>query len=156
MRKFLTAMATMAAVVGVMVMPMSVTVAQDANKAAYDKRSKAMKSNGESMGVLGKIAKGEAPYTPDAVKAAETVSAVSKELAGLFPAGSAVGESRAKPNIWTNWPDFQNKAKALVDPADKLVAAAKTGNKDEIGKALGAVGGACKACHDDYRAPPKT
>ena len=156
MRKFLAAMAAMAVIVGVAVMPVAVSLAQDANMVAYDKRSKTMKSMGEAMGVLGKVAKGEAPYSPDTVKAAETVSAIAKDVAGLFPAGSAVGESRAKPNIWTSWPDFQNKAKALSEPADKLVPAAKTGNKDEIGKALGAAGGACKACHDDYRVPAKT
>lgn len=153
MRKFLMAIAATAVVA---LAPMAVSLAQDASTAAYEKRSKTMKSIGESMGALGKVAKGEAPYSPDAVKAAENVSALAKDIAGLFPAGSAVGESRAKPNIWTSWPDFQAKAKAMTDPADKLVVAAKTGNKDEIGKALGVAGGACKACHDDYRAPPKT
>lgn len=156
MRKFLIAMGAMAVIAGVAVAPMAVSVAQDANKAAYDKRSKAMKSIGDSMGALGKVAKGETPYSPDAVKAAETVSVLAKDIAGLFPAGSGITESRSKPNIWTAWPDFQAKAKAMMDPADKLVVAAKTGNKDEIGKALGAAGAACKACHDDYRAPPKT
>ena len=33
----------------------------------------------------------------------------------------------------------------------KLVAATKTGNIDTIKAAVGATGGSCKACHDNFR-----
>lgn len=35
---------------------------------------------------------------------------------------------------------------------EKLDAAAKTGNLDQIKAAVGPVGRACKACHDDFQA----
>jgi len=34
----------------------------------------------------------------------------------------------------------------------KLAAAAQSGNLDNIKAAVNATGGACKACHDDFRA----
>jgi cytochrome c556 len=34
---------------------------------------------------------------------------------------------------------------------NKLNAAAKTGNLDQIKAGVGAVGQSCKACHDNYR-----
>jgi cytochrome c556 len=126
--------------------------AQDASKAAYEKRSATMKRLGDAMKHMNGVVKGEAQYGPDTVKAAETVQSISKDLAGLFPAGSAVGESRAKPNIWTDWDNFKKKADAMRDPADKLIPAVKAGQTG-MGPAVSAVGGTCKGCHDDYQKP---
>ena len=41
---------------------------------------------------------------------------------------------------------------ALAGFASALPAAARAGNLDAIKAAMGAVGGSCKACHDDFRA----
>ena len=40
----------------------------------------------------------------------------------------------------------------MQEDVAKLNAAAKTGSLDAIKAAAGAVGQACKACHDDYQA----
>jgi cytochrome c556 len=55
--------------------------------------------------------------------------------------------SEAKPEIWTNWDDFVAKGKALSDAA----AALDTSSVESIGAGMGALGGACKACHTAYR-----
>jgi cytochrome c556 len=128
-------------------------LAQDANKAAQEKRTETMKRMGAAMGHISKVVKGEEQYDPATVAAAETVREISKIIPDLFPAGSAVGETRAKPNIWTDWDNFKKKASALVEPADILVPAVKTGQTETIGPALKAAGGACKGCHDDYQQP---
>jgi cytochrome c556 len=40
----------------------------------------------------------------------------------------------------------------MVAEVAKLDTAAKSGSLDAIKAAMGAVGGSCKACHDDFRA----
>ena len=71
-------------------------------------------------------------------------------LAG-FTAGSDKGETRAKPEIWTDTAKFKAVGEKLNADAVKLLAAAKSGNIDTIKASVGAVGGDCKACHDDFR-----
>ena len=141
------------AVAGVLVgVPAAVLMAQDA-KTMVDERVKLMKQNGAALGLLSKIAKGETEYTPAAVAAAENVLAGSGKIASLFPPGSVTSESRAKPEIWSDRAGFEGQAANLKDPAEKLVVAAKSGDKAQIGAALGPVGKVCGSCHDTYRKP---
>ena len=39
----------------------------------------------------------------------------------------------------------------MVNETKKLATVASAGSFDEIKKQFGATGGACKACHDDYK-----
>lgn len=72
-------------------------------------------------------------------------------IPSLFPAGSDQGKTDALPAIWANADDFAARAKAFEDASKKLAAAAATGDKAATGDAMKAVGGTCKACHDQYR-----
>ena len=56
--------------------------------------------------------------------------------------------SEAKPEIWTNWADFISKANGLGTAA----AAVDTASLEGIKAGMGGIGGACKACHETYRA----
>ncbi len=110
-----------------------------------------------NLGILGSIAKGETPYdAATAQAAADTIVAVSMiNQPPLWPAGSdnmAIEGTRALPVIWENMADVGAKWGALGEAAKGLQAAAGT-DAAAIGAALGPVGGACKACHDTYRAP---
>jgi cytochrome c556 len=60
--------------------------------------------------------------------------------------------TKALEGIWAGQADFKTKADALVAAADGLAAAAKTGDKDATQKANTAIGQACGACHDAFRA----
>ncbi len=60
--------------------------------------------------------------------------------------------NRAKPEIWSQNAKFKAAAEKMQGEVVKLEAAAKSGNLDSLKAAAGAVGGACKACHDDFRA----
>jgi cytochrome c556 len=78
-------------------------------------------------------------------------------MTGWFPAGTGpdVGETRAKPDIWQDAQDFSSKLHDFQIAAQAFDAAARSGDVDAI-KARGAdLGGACKACHDKYRAEEK-
>ena len=128
-------------------------VAADMTK---DARSERMKALGKNLGAIGKVAKGEMAYSMEIVGNAEAVVQLSKGLLVLFPEGSGGGESRAKPEIWSNWPDFESKAKALETAAPGLVPAAKSGDVEQIKAAVGAAGAACGGCHKQYRAEKKS
>jgi cytochrome c556 len=112
---------------------------------------------GAEIGPLAAMAKGEVPY--DATKAAAHGSDL-KALTGyglpeLFIDGTSQddlkGKTWAKPDIWMDKEDFAAKfaalQKAVADNAGKLGA-----GRAEMGAALGAIGGACKSCHDAYKA----
>ena len=60
--------------------------------------------------------------------------------------------NRAKPEIWSDNAKFKAAAEKMQGEMAKLEAAAKTGSLDNIKAAVGGMGGACKACHDDFRA----
>jgi cytochrome c556 len=73
-------------------------------------------------------------------------------IPSLFPAGTAMAGSEAKPGIWTSRADFEAKAAAFAAAATRLNAAAQAGDKAAFAAAWKETGGACKACHDTYRA----
>jgi cytochrome c556 len=112
-----------------------------------------MKSLGGHMGAIGKVAKGEAEYSPETVTHAEGLLEKSGKLLSWFPQGSGGENTRAKPEIWSDWAGFEQKAKAFEAAVPALVAATKTGDKAQIGAALGAVGKACGGCHEPFRKP---
>lgn len=110
-----------------------------------------------NVGILGGMAKGAMPYDAEAAQAAaDSIVGVSMvHQATLFPEGSdsmSIDDTRAQPNIWDNFSDFESKWAALGDAAKNMQTVAATG-QEAIGPALGQLGGACKACHDTYRAP---
>jgi cytochrome c556 len=121
----------------------------------YEKREAFMKGMGGAMGVIGKYVKGEADYSTAVAEAGQKLQMHSKELLDQFPKDT-VGESRAKPEIWANWSEFEAKAKDLQAAAAKLAEATKTEDKEAISAALKATGGTCGGCHDTFRAPKKT
>ena len=68
-----------------------------------------------------------------------------------FVEGSDKGDTRAKPEIWTQKDKLAADVAKSQEDVAKLVAAGKTGNLDQIKAAVGAVGQSCKACHDEFR-----
>ncbi|MBB3994520.1 cytochrome c556 [Sulfitobacter undariae] len=107
------------------------------------------------MGILGGIAKGETPYDSAMVDAAAQNMAA---LAGMAPAsmwleGSEQGfteGSRAKTEIWSDAAGFEAQFEKLGAGALAMVGAADAA---AVGAGMGAMGAACKACHEAYRGP---
>jgi cytochrome c556 len=107
----------------------------------------------QNFSLVAGMAAGKIPF--DAKVAAD--SAAVAEFVGKLPwagfgPGTDLGDTKAKPDIWTNKAKFDDNAKKLDAEMGKLSAAAKTGNLDTIKVAVNAVGGTCKSCHDDFRA----
>ena len=121
--------------------------------AATDPDAKArqdlMDANGGAMKVLGGMAKGEVAFDATAAAAAKAMLvADSANIVVVFKNQTTDPASRAKPEIWTAWDDFAAKAGDL----GKASAALDTTSLDTLKAGLGAVGGACGACHTAYKA----
>lgn len=104
------------------------------------------------FGRVAAMANGRVPF--DAKVAAENVeiaTALSKLPYAGFMAGTDKGDTKAKPEIWTDADKFRTAIARMQDEMVKLNAAAKGGNIDAIKAAAGEVGKACKGCHDDFR-----
>jgi len=126
---------------------------EDAAKA----RSANMAVIGYHMGVLGSMAKGEAPYDAAlATAAAENILAgASMSRIALYLEGSeqgAVPGSRAKAEIWSDAAGFEEKAIAFETEAAAMVVAAGT-DLDALRGQMQALGGTCGDCHKPYRGP---
>ena len=102
------------------------------------------------FGRIGAVVKGEAPYNKDDVaKNAALVATLSTLPWQAFGPGTEGG--KALPEIWSDNAKFKSAADKLQVATADLNSAAQSGNLDNVKKAFGAVGQACKACHDDFR-----
>lgn len=107
-----------------------------------------MKSFGGAAKALGGMASGEVAFDATAAEAAKaTLVTGSADIHVKFEKAGSDPASEAKPEIWTSWDDFVAKATALNTAATALDAT----SADGIKAGMGAVGGACKACHTTYR-----
>lgn len=107
---------------------------------------------GNHFGRIGAMANGRVPFD---ARAAQVNAELVNTLAALpwagFIEGTASGDTRAKPEIWTEADKFKAGAQKMQEEVAKLNAAAKTGNLDTLKAAFGEAGKTCKACHDNYR-----
>lgn len=115
-------------------------------------RKAAMTMQGTHFGRVAAMAAGRVPFDAKvAADNAEVVAIVSKWQFTGFVAGSDKGDTKAKPEIWTEAAKFQDAVRKSQEAVDKFAAAVKTGNLDSIKAAVGPVGQTCKACHDTFR-----
>jgi cytochrome c556 len=73
-----------------------------------------------------------------------------------FPRGSgpqAGARTRARPEIWSDRAGFERAGARLLVAARAVNRAAQSGDIAAVRAAMPALARACKACHDDYRAP---
>ena len=107
----------------------------------------------QHYGRIGAMVNGRVPF--DAKAAAEN-AAIAESMSKLpwagFGAGTDKGDTKAKPEIWTEQAKFKENGDKMMAEKTKLSAAAKTGNLDSIKTAFAATSDTCKTCHDAYRA----
>jgi cytochrome c556 len=130
------------------------TTAQPKSPAeVVEERQKLMKQNGDSW----KNIQDNAKTGNWAVVAAnaEIISKNAAKIPSLFPEGSLTDKSKAKPEIWQKWPEFESTAKKMETEAGRLQSTAAAGNgqgSQDIIKDFGR--NACGACHTPFRVPP--
>jgi cytochrome c556 len=106
----------------------------------------------QHFGRVGAMANGRVPFDAKvAAENADVVAAMAQLPWAAFGPGTDKGNTKAKPEIWTEQAKFKEHSDKLVAETAKLAAAAKTGNIDTLKTAFGATAGSCKACHDAFR-----
>ena len=127
--------------------------AQGNAEAAVEKRQAEMKKLGGGFKAILDYVKDGVGTPADVQKAAATVKAQAEIVPTLFPAGTAlgVGKSAALPALWERKAEVDKISAQMKVDADKLVQAAATGDKAQIGAAFQAVGKNCQGCHQDFR-----
>ncbi len=104
------------------------------------------------FGRLGAMAQGRVPFDAKAAaENADVLATVAKLPWAAFGEGTDKGETRAKPEIWKEAAKFKEAADKNQAEIAKLLAAAKTGNLDNLKTAFGSAAPTCKACHDNFR-----
>ena len=122
---------------------------------AVEIRQGHMLNYASQLGVLGPMAQGQADFDSAAAQTAadNLFHLASIDQSHYWLPGTAVGEhpeSAALPAIWENMDDFNAKQQALLEAATNLQTVAGT-DLASLQGAMGAVGQACGACHENYR-----
>ncbi len=118
-----------------------------------EERQQLMKQNGDAWKNIQDNAK-TGNWTVVAANA-EIISKNAAKIPSLFPEGSLTDKSKAKPEIWQKWPEFETTAKKMEAEAARLQSTAAAGNgqgSQDIIKDFGR--NACGACHTPFRVPP--
>jgi cytochrome c556 len=85
---------------------------------------------------------------------AEVIAITAMQIPSLFPEGSLSEKSRARPEIWQRWSEFEASAKNLTIWSERLRDAAKARDDKAVAdilKDFGRVG--CDSCHILFRRP---
>ena len=105
-----------------------------------------------NFGPIAAVAKGDAPFNDSVATRAATLVVVAKlALEGFVPGSDKAGDTKAKPVVWTKWDDFKGAATTLDGELAKLADIAKTGDAAALKAQVGAVGKACKGCHETFK-----
>jgi cytochrome c556 len=102
-------------------------------------------------GYLHRMVKGITPYDQALFQRdAERVALLSKLPKDGFIAGTEVGDTKAKPEIWTKPALFKEDNDKLENESAKLAELAKGGDFEVIKAQFSTLQKTCKTCHDDF------
>ncbi|MDJ0628242.1 MAG: cytochrome c [Rhodobacter sp.] len=126
---------------------------------AVKARKAHMQLYAHNLGILGGMAKGEVEFNAETAElaAGNLATLASMNQMTYWPPGTSTAElgeeTRALPVGWesASMDDVIGKAGALAEAAVAMQAAA--GSLEGVQANIGAVGGACGACHKVYRQP---
>ena len=146
MKRFVMLLAAAAAVAS------SLASAQMKPEDAIKHRKAAFNVIAYNFGSIGAMVNNRKPYNKEeAVRNATTAAAVSWQPYELFLPGTDTGDTKAKPNVWTDAVKFKAGGEKMQSEMAKLASVARDGDANALKAQFGEVGKTCKACHDDYR-----
>lgn len=114
-------------------------------------RKSVMRVVGGHMLGMGTILKGRI-HADDLSYHARGMANVAKLAPKVFPEGSGEGKTAAMPEIWQDRDEFDSIMDDFVKAANQIADAAEAGDMSQVGPAMKALGGSCKACHDKFKA----
>ncbi len=144
------------AVVG-LTLACAASAAKDPNEKAIKARQAAMTLQSWYAGPLFQMAKGDMDYDAEAATAYAAALHAMTTIKGdmMWPPGTDnvayPDKTRTLPALWSTWPAVAEKGQALADASAALAEVAGDG-LGALRSKIGAVGQACKGCHDDFRA----
>ncbi|WP_434516109.1 cytochrome c [Dechloromonas sp. ARDL1] len=98
------------------------------------------------------MAKGKAAMNREELnRHANYLEMLSRASIDGFVAGSHEGETKAKPEIWQDWPRFRSQIEKFQADATRLKEIARGGNLEALKTAVSDMTRTCKNCHDDYK-----
>ena len=101
---------------------------------------------------IGAMTAGRVPFDAKVAQDnAETALFMAKLPWAAFGEGTDKGDTKAKAEIWKEMDKFKDGSEKMVAEMQKLVAATRTGNLDNVKASFTAASGSCKNCHDAYR-----
>jgi cytochrome c556 len=108
-------------------------------------------------GYLGGVMRGRVDYDAGTAQGAANalVALANIDQSRMWPPGSdadSIEGTRAKAEIWADFPGVMKQLNALKETTAALAAVAGDG-EDAMKAALGPVFGVCGACHEAYRVP---
>ena len=143
-------------VILISVVSLGLTVqAHEGAKGVVKQRMDAMKTMASSMKSLHAIATGKAKFDLEKVKT--NTSAIrnlgGEKLLKMFPQGSVMSPSEAKPEIWENWPTYVNLVENLSQKLDAMDAVLSTAvTRAEFYSTFMGLSQTCSNCHKRFRA----
>ena len=132
-------------------------LAKDEALALMKQRHEHMEALGKATKAINQQLKSSSPDLAVIRESAAKIESLAPKLQSWFPQGTGpdVGKTRAKAEVWQKAEDFTLKAQDFRRASTAFDVAAKRGDLNEIKSSFAALGKACKACHDLYRAPEK-
>lgn len=117
-------------------------------------RQETMKTMGDAMRVLVPMFREQADYDAEAALAAFVrMNEAAQGYGDLFPEGTETGgDTRAKPEIWTDREGF-DAAVAAFEEDLAMAASAEIPDLASFKPVFGAVEQNCSDCHEDYQVP---
>lgn len=121
---------------------------QNTDQAVIDYRQHIMKTLNEQSAALGQILSTSVADTNTRAHLQAIALAASIALKAFEP---KVQGGEAKPDVWTNWPDFSKRMKEFAQKTAEMAKVAnEQGNEAALANVVDAL--SCKSCHDVYRA----
>lgn len=98
------------------------------------------------------MAKGKQPFEREALnRHAAYLDMLSRISLDGFVAGSHEGSTKAKPEIWKEWPRFRGQIEKFQAETARLKDVARAGSPDEVKAVVADLTTVCKNCHDDFK-----
>jgi cytochrome c556 len=113
-------------------------------------RQAGMKQSGKDSDAIKKVVDAGGDVAPLAAQA-QAIADWERKIPSEFPPGSDTGKTKAKPEIWQNFADFQSLAADTATQADKLVKLAQADDKAGFDAQYHTMAAACGTCHRRYR-----
>ena len=130
--------------------------AKDPNMDAIKARKGEMQVRSLNAGPLFAMARGKIDYDAELASklAGNLKTLLEVDMNRAWPAGSGIdkyfGETNAKEEIWTTFPEIAEYGKRYAKAVNELAAVAGNG-QDALRSKVGALGKSCKGCHDQFQ-----